>query len=91
MTDNNPNNEYRETVIHGYKVELDFIDDPGGIVSDCGVSITVGHGWDRKEFGCSLACLEGTGGIECYDTGDFHNVPERTVNAIFKWAEANGY
>ena len=79
--------EPKETVIYGYKIELELFEEDGDDRSDCSVTRTV----RGIEFGGSLAMLMGYGSLEDYETGDEYDVPERHRNAIIKWAEANGY
>ena len=79
--------EPKETVIFGYKIELELFDEDGDDRSDCSVSKTIGG----VEYGGSLAMLMGYGSLEDYNTGEEYAVPDRHRDAIVKWAEANGY
>jgi hypothetical protein len=79
--------EHKETVIHGYKVELELFEEQGDERSDCAVTREV----NGQEFGGSLGMLMGFGTLEDYRTGDEIVVEERIAAAIIKWAEDNGY
>lgn len=79
--------ESKETVIHGYKVELELFEEDGQERSDCGVTKQVGD----QEYGGSLTMLMGFGTLEDYRTGEEILVPESIANVINKWAEDNGY
>lgn len=74
-----------ETVIHGYKVTLEFINDGGDIVSQCGIDKL------GTPYGGSMGMLLGFGTLEDYDTGEEIIVPDRIAKAIVSWAESNGY
>jgi len=66
-------------VIHGYLVELEDSEE----WSDC---------WVMKDgFGSSLGFLQDTGELLHDTIGDTLQVNPRTIQAITKWAEQNGY
>lgn len=79
--------EPKETVIYGYKVELELFEEDGEPRSDCSVTRTI----RGVEYGGSLGMLMGFGTLEDYDGGEEYPVTERHRNAIIKWAEENGY
>jgi len=66
-------------VIHGYLVELEDSEE----WSDC---------WIMKDgFGSSLGFLQDTGELLHDTIGETLQVNPRTIQAIAKWAEQNGY
>lgn len=75
----------KETVIDGYKVELELYEESGEPRSDCFI-----HYHTRvRHYNASLACLQGEGVLDCNGFG--HIVHPQTIAAIEKWAEDNGY
>lgn len=76
-----------ETVIDGYRVELELYEERGEPRSDCFIFYPAKN--DR--FGASLSCAEGEGELASYRDGVTHEIDERTCERIRKWAEDNGY
>jgi hypothetical protein len=70
---------YINKTIHGYLVELES----GSEWSDCWVM--------QGGYGSSLGFLQDTGGLIHDTIGDMLEVSPRTIQAITKWAESNGY
>lgn len=78
-----------ETVISGYKVDLD-IDMDGNAHENEDLRVT-GCWINYKSYSASLEVLNSFGHLDQNDGGEPHVVPKSVIKAINKWANDLGY
>lgn len=87
-------NVMQTMTINGYHVELHTGTERGEERSDCTITIRPGKfkepGGVYTEFGSSLECLNGDGGLYSIDD-DFWPVAQFIRDQISAWADKHGY